>query len=141
MPFDIATGTYTDALSLLPLDASASPATAGVTPIASTPSPADQTPVMPYTSMLAEDMAAGEADCRAAQAAGMDARNAMLGHYQAQALPLGGQLGDNLVIPLVADSSVPPANSDLYPWPADEPVPAAAGMDWYNTGDEPKTAG
>jgi hypothetical protein len=121
MPFDIATGTYSDAPSVLPLDASASPATAGVTPIASTPSPADQTPVMPYTSMLTEDMAAGEADARSAMSAGMDARNSMLSGYQAQALPLGGHVGDVMDLPGVPEQATGAAGGFLYPAPPETP--------------------
>lgn len=68
-----------------------------------------------------------EADARAAQATAMDARDAMLAHYQAQTIPIGGQLGDDLVMPVVPDNALVPASSDQYPWPGDEPVPSSAG--------------
>jgi|ERR1017187_10406853 hypothetical protein len=124
MPFDIATGTYSEAPSVLPLDPS--PATAGVTPVAAAPSPADQTPVMPYAAMFAEQRQQGEADCAAAMSAGMAAELDRRSGYQAQALPLGSHIGDDLVLPAVPTNAVPPAMSDLYPWSGQEPTPADA---------------
>jgi hypothetical protein len=54
---------------------------------------------MPTTAMNLQQQAAGEADCRAAQSAGMDARNTMLDHYEAQQRPLGGRIGDHMTMP------------------------------------------
>jgi hypothetical protein len=69
-----------------------------------------------------------EADCRAAQAAGQDARNAMLAHYSADILPQGSSYGDPVGLPPVPAAAVPPAMSDDYPYSGLEPTPASAGM-------------
>jgi hypothetical protein len=140
MPFDIATGTYSDADPVLPLADTGSGITAlaGVTPVAGQLTPADQTPEMNYTAMLTADMAAGEADARAAQASAMAAEDSRRRGYEAQAIPLGGQIGDNLVMPVVPDNAVVAASSDDYPWPGDEPLPSSAGPSYG--GNEPSNA-
>jgi hypothetical protein len=83
-----------------------------------------------YQSFMAEQ----EADCRAAQATGQNARNAMLAHYAQDILPVGAAYGDPMVLPPVPDNAVPPAMSDLYPWAGLEPTPAGAP---YYHGNEP----
>src|ERR1017187_5132940 len=124
MPFDIATGTYSEAPSVLPLDPS--PATAGVTAVAAAPSPADQTPVMPYTAMASQDRAAGEADAAAAMAAGMAAEGDRRNHYETDIMPMGAAYGDAMDLPVVPTNAVPPAMSDDYPYAGQEPTPADA---------------
>src|SRR6516162_1314803 len=44
-------------------------------------------------------LAASERDIATAQAAGMDARNAMLAHYSADILPRGSSYGDAMTLP------------------------------------------
>jgi len=132
MPFDIATGTYSEAPSVLPFHAALSPAVAGVTqttPVASGPPTSGPLVggVRDLTGERLGQLAAAEADCRGAQSTAMSARDAMLGHYEGQVMPLGGQAGDNLMLPVVPDSATVPASSDQYPWPGDEPVPSSAG--------------
>lgn len=95
--------------------------------------------VFDATASLTAQMAQQTAEATAAQSAGMDARDSMLSHYEAQAMPLGGQIGDNLVLPVVPDNAVIASSSDDYPWPGDEPVPSSAGPGYYG-GDEPKSA-
>jgi hypothetical protein len=131
MPFEIATGTYTSADSLLPLQTEGSGISplAEITPVASAPDPQQaQSGVMPTTAMLSEQMAAGEADVRAAQASAMSAEDRRRGHYQAQAMPVGGHVGDVLTLPDVPANAVPPAMSDDYPYAGLEPTPAGAGL-------------
>ena len=124
---DIATGQPESHPTPLPLDASMSPGVAPPTPIQPGALSGPTYPGLDTTAMFQEQMAAGEADCRAAQATGQDARNQMLSGYQAQALPLGGQIGDDLAIPVVPDQATPPAQSFGYPWAGfyhgNEPLP------------------
>jgi hypothetical protein len=94
---EIATGTAEQHPTPLPYDAALSPALAQPTPIAS--GAPVQGAVRDTTGEFQSQMTEGAADCRAAQAAAQDARNAMLGHYQAQALPLGGHIGDAMALP------------------------------------------
>jgi hypothetical protein len=77
---------------------------------------------------------AGEADCRAAQAAGMDAEDRRRQHYGQDILPVGAAYGDAVDLPPVPDNATPPAMSDLYPWAGLEPTPAGAP---YYQGNEP----
>lgn len=135
MPFDIATGTYTDADAVQPLQTSGSgiDAVGGVTPRTPVASgPADSGPlqggVMDTVGMLAADTAAGVADARAAMQTAMSARDAALAHYGAQALPLGGAIGDQVDLPPVPENAVPPSDSFLMPYSGDEPTPA---LDFY----------
>jgi hypothetical protein len=138
MGTDIATGASgptPDAVQPSPRDSGL----AGITPRTPVASgPADSGPlvggVMPTVSMFGEQAAAGTADCAAAQATAMDARNAMLAHYQAQALPMGGQIGDALPVPLVPDAAEPATDTDLYPYAGQEPTPAGVG---FYHGDQP----
>ena len=110
--------------------------------------PGDYGAVAPATAWNTEQMAAGEADCRAAQAVGMDARNAMLGHYEAQGMPLGGHIGDGMTMPpSPLDPGVGSLGSgETSPWGTfyDPPRPGApetstaAGTNYQgNTGNEP----
>ena len=117
-------------------DGSGITAVAGVTPVAGQLTPADQGPVFDAQAQQADIIASGAADVAAVQASGMDARTAMLGHYEAQAMPLGGAIGDPMSLPPVPDNALPPAQSDEYPWAADEPVPAGAPVA-YVSGDVP----
>jgi hypothetical protein len=134
MPFDIASGTSSAAEALQPVDASNSPGVQA--PTATAGQLAGPTaPGLDTTTMFQEQMAAGEADARAAQQAGMDARNAMLGHYEAAMTNSGpGEYGDLMDLPLVPDTATPAVQSDLYPYAGMEPTPAAAG---FNVGNEP----
>lgn len=125
MPMDIATGVYSSADPVLQLQDTGSgiTAVAGVTqttPVAS--GPPDSGPlvggVRDLTGERLGQLATGTADAAAAMSTAMDARNTMLGHYEAQVLPLGGQAGDNLVLPRVPEdasgSATPPAGGYLY---------------------------
>jgi hypothetical protein len=97
LALDIATGQMSSPDPLQPLDASGVPALAPPTP--ASPSGNEQGGVMPTTAMNLEQQRQGEADCAAAMQTGMDARNAMLGHYEGQVLPLGGMYGDLMHFP------------------------------------------
>jgi hypothetical protein len=84
------------------------------------------TGVRDLTGERLAQLAAGEADIASAQASGMAAEGDRRSGYQAQALPLGSHIGDDLVLPAVPTNAVPPAMSDLYPWSGQEPTPADA---------------
>ena len=129
---DVATGRAEGHESLLPLDESQSPALARPTSIASGPSPVNQVGVFDATAEQSGRLSGYEADCRAAQATGQNARNSMLAAYEAGIRPLGAMYGDQPQLPVVPDNAVPPSSSFLYPFSGDEPVPAAG----YH-GDEP----
>ena len=125
----IATGTPEDHPTPLPY--SPGDPLAGVTPRTPVASgPADAGPlqggVRDLTGERLAQLAAGEADAGAAMAAGMAAEGDRRSGYQAQALPLGSHIGDDLVLPAVPTNAVPPAMSDLYPWSGQEPTPADA---------------
>lgn len=84
-------------------------------------------PTIPARDAVGEyaaQMAAAEADCRAAQSAGMAAETGRRTSYAADMAPLGASYGDEMALPDVPANTVPPASSDLYPWQGDEPVPA-----------------
>ena len=73
--------------ALLPYDPGESPAVAGMTPTSagfSGPAAGLEGGVRDLTGERLADLAAIEAACHAAQMTGMDARNAMLAHYQGQ---------------------------------------------------------
>ena len=107
-------------------DGSGITAVAGVTAVAGQLTPADQGPVFDAQAQQAGIIASGEADARAAQAAGMAGDRDRRGRYAGQVLPLGGAYGDQMIIPDVPDNALPPAQSDLYPWAGEEPVPSDA---------------
>ena len=134
MPFNVADGSYSEAPSVLPLEASASPAVAGVTPVAGQLTPSDQTPGRDLTGERLGQLASYEQDITAAQHAGMGAEHDRRAGYQAQALPLGGQIGDVVDLPLVPDAATPAVQSDLYPYAGMEPTPAGVG---FYHGNEP----
>jgi hypothetical protein len=145
MATDIASGAEmpTPELPVRPIDASATPATlpaAVRVPVASGPASAGPLlgGVMPTTEMFQSQMAAGEADARAAQAAAQDARGAMLGHYQAQALPLGGHIGDGMTMP---PSPLDPGVGSLGTTDPSgaffDPPRAGAPEDYAGPGNEP----
>ena len=100
---------------------------------------------MDTTGMAQAQMAAQIAECTGPMAAGMDARNAMLAHYQSQIMPLGSQAGDNMVLPRVPEdasgSATPPAGGYLYgTGEGDQPGRGDTAGDSYATGyvgDEP----
>ena len=125
---DIASGRPESHDSLLPYDASQSPATARPTSIASAPSPVNQVGVFDATADQAGRLSGYESDVRAAQAAGQNARNAMLGHYQQDILPQGSSYGDPMALPPVPANAVPSEASDLYPYPGMEPTPSTVGF-------------
>jgi hypothetical protein len=125
---DIASGRPESHDSLLPYDASQSPATARPTSIASGPSPVNQVGVFDATAEQAGRLGGYESDVRAAQAAGQNARNAMLGHYQQDILPQGSSYGDPMALPPVPANAVPSEMSDLYPYPGMEPTPSTVGF-------------
>ena len=125
---DIATGQPESHDSLLPYDASQSPATARPTSIASAPSPVNQVGVFDATADQAGRLGGYEADIRAAQASGQNARNAMLAHYGQDILPIGAAYGDPMALPPVPANAVPASLSDLYPYSGMEPTPATTGF-------------
>ncbi len=146
---DIATGQLTDHDSgVLPLATSGSgiDAVAGVTPVTG----ALTGPTYPGIAPMYDDQIAADlADCRAAQSAGMDARDTMISHYQAQALPLGGQSGDGMTFPpspldpgvgsLGSGETVPFANFYDPPRPGAPETSPDPGTNYQgNTGNEPK---
>jgi hypothetical protein len=131
MALDIATGqmtSYDGNHSLQPLDASMNPGVQAPTPIVPGQLSGPTYDARDTTGEYQSQMAAVEADCRAAQAAGQDARNAMLAHYSADVLPVGASYGDPVDLPPVPAAAVPPAMSDEYPYSGLEPTAAAAGM-------------
>lgn len=138
---DINTGQLADHDSgVLPLADTGSgiDAISGVTPVASIVPDrrgnlSDYGAVFDATAQLAADMASGEADCRAAQAAGMDARTSMVHGMEAVMLPLGSS-PYAFPVPDVPDNAMPPSDSFLYPWSGDEPTPVLSP---FGGGDEP----
>jgi hypothetical protein len=104
---------------------------APVTVTAGQLTPADQGGAFDATADQSARLGGYEADVRAAQAAGMDTRNAMLSHYAADVLPIGAAYGDPMVLPDVPANAVPPASSGDYPWQGDEPTPPSAGLPGY----------
>ena len=125
---DIATGQPESHDSLLPYDASQSPATARPTSIASGPSPVNQVGVFDATADQAGRLGGYEADARAAMHAGQNARNDMLAHYQEAILPVGSAYGDAMSLPPVPPNAVPTESSDAYPYSGMEPTPAGVGF-------------
>ncbi len=146
---DISTGQLADHDSgVLPLATSGSgiDAVGGVTPVTGALSGPTYPGIAPmYDDQIAADLA----DCRAAQAAGMSAENDRRSHYQAQALPLGGEIGDGMTFPPnPLDPGVGSLGSgETVPWGTfyDPPRPGAPetsadlGTSYQgNTGNEPK---
>jgi hypothetical protein len=136
MAMEISTGqmtTYDGDHSVRPLDASASPGVASVTPTVGQ-LPPGTIPGRDTVAEFAAVQAAALAECSAAQAAGTAAENDRRAHYAADVLPLGASYGDALALPPVPDNATPPAMSDLYPWAGLEPTPAGAP---FYQGNEP----
>jgi hypothetical protein len=125
---DVATGASESHESLLPLDESQSPATARPTSIASAPSPVNQVGVFDATADQAGRLSTYEADIRAAQATGQNARNSMLASYAADVLPVGSSYGTEMALPVVPANTVPSEASDLFPYSGMEPTPAGVGF-------------
>ena len=133
---DIATGQAEAAPPLLmPLNDAGLPGVAPSTPVAGLLT-GPTVGARDTTGEYQTQMAAVEADCRAAQSAGMSAENGRRDHYAAGILPVGASYGDAVDIPVVPTNALPPAQSDEYPWQGMEPTPAAAGIGGY-VGDEP----
>ena len=84
---------------------------------------------MPTTAMFAEQAAAGTADCMAAMSAGMAADGDRRDRLAASMSPLGASYGDAVPLPEVPDNTLPAAASYGYPYPGQEPMPAAAGFE------------
>ncbi len=131
---DIATGTPEDHPSLLPLDASTSPGVAPGSPVVPGQLAGPTIPARDAAAELSSLMAGQLAEATAAQAAGMSAEHDRRAGYEAQ-VTAGGQIGTNVVLPVVADDAIVPASSDQYPWPGDEPLPSSAGPTYG--GNEP----
>jgi hypothetical protein len=118
----------------LPLDQAASP---GVAPFGYIQPGQLSGPTIPGRDVQGEyaaTQAAALAECSAAQDRGMSAEQDRRGRYGAAILPQGGDYGEQLDIPVVPDNAVPPAMSDLYPYPGLEPTPAGVPYG----GDEPR---
>jgi hypothetical protein len=123
----IADGQSEDHPTPLPLNSSATPAVVAPTP--RFPSGNEQGAVRDLTGERLNQLAASEAECAAAQAAGMSADSDRRGRYETSMKPLGASAGDQMDLPVVPSAAVPPAMSDLYPYSGLEPVPAAAGFE------------
>lgn len=106
----------------LPVDSSVHQV-APQTPVATAPT-GPTIPGRDTTGEYQQQQAAGVADVRAAQQAGMAAEHDRRGRYAGQ---VGSDYGDAVALPVAPDNAVPPAGSYGYPWPGDEPVPAGAG--------------
>ena len=137
---DIASGVLTPHGDVVqPLDPSQSPGVQAPTAIAPNADAREQGGVMDTTGMFQAQMAAGEADCAAAQAYSMQVRNGMLAHYEAGVLPLGSPAIDQMDLPPVPEDSLgwgsatPAANSYLYGPGGDQP-----GRDPQFVGNEPQ---
>lgn len=89
--------------------------------VASVPSPADQTPARDLTGERLSQLAAEESAISAAQHAGISAEHDRRAGYQAQALPLGGRIGDPVNLPEVPEQATGAAGGFLYPQPPDTP--------------------
>jgi hypothetical protein len=127
MGLHVETGQLTPAPDpVQPYDPGESPATAPPTAVTGQLS-GPTVPARDTQGEYAAPLAASEADIRAAQVAGQDARNAMLAHYS-QDMPQGSSYGDEMAIPDVPANAVPSEGSDLYPFSGTEPTPASAGM-------------
>ena len=133
------------------LDATMSPAVARLPVTAGQLDPVtDQMPQRDLTGERLADLAVMEADCRAAQAAGMSAEDDRRDHYQGQALPLGGRIGDTMTLPMspldpgVGSTGTTDPSGAFYDPPrggAPETfvTPASAEAPFlYNTGNQPK---
>jgi hypothetical protein len=105
----IATGSAEQHETPLPLDPQ--PAVAPPTPVASPPAPG--APARDTTGERLSQLAAGEADVRAAQASGMAAERDRRAHYGSDVLPVGASYGDPMTLPpVVSDYSKHTAGSD-----------------------------
>lgn len=119
---EISTGRPESHPTPLPLDRTATPAVAPAT--TRFPSGTEQGGVLADTSGV--DFTS---EVAAAMAAGMAAERARRNHYEQTILPQGDSYGDAVDLPVVPSNAVPPAMSDLYPYPGLEPTPAAAGFE------------
>jgi hypothetical protein len=124
---DIATGAAQDHPTPLPLDPQApvAPVTAAYGQVGG------QGGVFDAAADQEHRLSAAAGDVAAAQHAGMTAETGRRERYAQDMLPQGALYGDEMALPVVADNSLPAASSDLYPWPGQEPVPAAADVDGY----------
>lgn len=111
---DIATGRAEDHSATLPLDASGLPAVAPPTPVAPGQVPGMVAPARDTTGEYQAQAAAGAADVRAAQAAGMAAENGRRAHYGQDILPPGAAYGDPLALPVVPDDANAPSSDFLF---------------------------
>jgi hypothetical protein len=119
----------------LPYDPGLSPGVAPPTMIVMGQLSGPTVPGRDTTGEYQSQMAAAEAECHAAQSAGMSAENDRRAGYDRSILPAGATYGDTMTIPPVPDNAVPPAMSDAYPYAGMEPTPAGAGF--FHGGDEP----
>jgi hypothetical protein len=95
----IATGQPEDHQSLFPYDPALSPGVAPPTAIVAGQLSGPTVAARDTTGEYAAPLSALEAEVAAAQTAGMDARNSMLGAYAADITPIGAEYGDILVLP------------------------------------------
>jgi hypothetical protein len=125
---DIASGNAEQHPSLLPYDPGLSPGLAPPTAIAPGQLTGPTVDAADTVGQQQERLSALEADCRAAQAAGMAAETDRRHHYGQDILPLGAAYGDAMDLPPVPPNVVPAEGSDLYPWSGMEPTPAGTGF-------------
>ena len=121
---DIATGNPESHPAPLAYDPSLSPALSPVTGTVGQLPPG----TVPARDTVAEamaQMAGAEAECSAAQAAGMTAEADRRAHYAGVAAGYAGQDGggDLMDLPQVPDAALPPAGLPDWYKPADEPIP------------------
>jgi hypothetical protein len=130
----IETGQPEDHPTPLPLDASMLPGVPPPTVIVPGQLSGPTVDARDTTGEWQAQREAGEADVAAAQASGMAAETDRRQQYGGQILPLGGSYGTQMDIPPVPDNTVPPSQSDLYPYAGLEPTPAGAGWE-HGTGE------
>ena len=118
----IETGTSEPHETPLPLDASATPGVVAATP--RFPSWTEQGGVRDLTGERLSQLAASEAECAAAQSAGMSADSGRRAKYAADMAPMGASYGDEMTLPPVPANAIPAEGSGLYPYSGDEPVSA-----------------
>jgi hypothetical protein len=109
----IADGTPETHETPLPVDAAATPAV--VAPTAIFPSGNAQGGVRDLAGERLSQLAASEAECAAAQSAGMGADGDRRGRYAASMAPLGASAGDAMVLPEVTSDHSKHTGAALSP--------------------------
>jgi hypothetical protein len=124
----ISTGAAEDHPTPLPIDSTATPGVAAPTP--RFPSGNLQGGVRDLAAERLDLLSASEAECAAAQTAGMSADSDRRGRYAASAGHHGASAGDQIALPEVPGNVVPAAESFGYPFSGMQPTPAGAGWEY-----------